>query len=144
MHIRCGLPVSSKAKRRRWRAQSKPPRTCITSAVRLALLFPMLQTIDQTWAIVMPGIWMQVFPESRNLILIISHILTYILSAVSSKPTSSSSQAACQQCVFSSGTSHRVLSASLRFAVGAESKVVQDMGVAHITNWSSRPSDRQL
>ncbi|EMD96464.1 hypothetical protein COCC4DRAFT_204728 [Bipolaris maydis ATCC 48331] len=32
--------------------------TCITSGVRLALLFPMLTTIDQTWAIVMPGIWM--------------------------------------------------------------------------------------
>ncbi|CAN9245055.1 unnamed protein product [Alternaria alternata] len=82
--------------------------TCITSAVRLALLFPMLQTIDQTWAIVMPGIWMQVFPRFRNLIFIISHILTYILSTVSSKPTSSSSQAVCQQCVSSSGTSHRV------------------------------------
>ncbi|KAF1362387.1 hypothetical protein EJ07DRAFT_12641, partial [Lizonia empirigonia] len=31
--------------------------TCITSAVRLVLLFPMLKTIDQTWAIVTPGIW---------------------------------------------------------------------------------------
>ncbi|CAN9280749.1 unnamed protein product [Alternaria alternata] len=43
-------------------------------ALRLALLFPMLQTIDQTWAIVMPGIWMQVFPESSlieaNLVII--------------------------------------------------------------------------
>jgi hypothetical protein len=37
-------------------------RTCITSGVRLALLFPMLQTIDQTWAIVLPGIWMYVVP----------------------------------------------------------------------------------
>ncbi|CAN9281845.1 unnamed protein product [Alternaria alternata] len=82
--------------------------TCITSAVRLALLFPMLQTIDQTWAIVMPGIWMQVFLKSRNLILIISYILIYIFSAVSSKPTSSLSQAACQQCVSSFGMSHRV------------------------------------
>ncbi|OAG14665.1 hypothetical protein CC77DRAFT_1099731 [Alternaria alternata] len=41
--------------------------TCITSAVRLALLFPMLQTIDQTWAIVMPGIWILI---EANLIII--------------------------------------------------------------------------
>ncbi|KAH6875140.1 hypothetical protein BKA58DRAFT_453973, partial [Alternaria rosae] len=41
--------------------------TCITSGVRLALLFPMLQTIDQTWAIVMPGIWILI---EANLVII--------------------------------------------------------------------------
>ncbi|KAL1797158.1 hypothetical protein ACET3X_003764 [Alternaria dauci] len=41
--------------------------TCITSAVRLALLFPMLQTMDQTWAIVMPGIWILI---EANLVIV--------------------------------------------------------------------------
>jgi hypothetical protein len=35
-------------------------RTCITSCVRLILLFPMLKTLDQSWAVVMPGLWMYV------------------------------------------------------------------------------------
>lgn len=41
--------------------------TCITSAVRLVLLFPMLKTIDQTWAIVTPGIWILI---EANLVII--------------------------------------------------------------------------
>ncbi|KAF1844010.1 uncharacterized protein K460DRAFT_155831 [Cucurbitaria berberidis CBS 394.84] len=41
--------------------------TCVTSAVRLGLLFPMLKTIDQTWAIVTPGIWILI---EANLVII--------------------------------------------------------------------------
>lgn len=41
--------------------------TCVTSGVRLFLLFPMLKTIDQTWAIVTPGIWILV---EANLVII--------------------------------------------------------------------------
>ncbi|KAF1940627.1 hypothetical protein EJ02DRAFT_435494 [Clathrospora elynae] len=41
--------------------------TCITSGVRLALLFTMLKTIDQTWAIVLPGIWILI---EANLVII--------------------------------------------------------------------------
>ena len=41
--------------------------TCVTSGVRLFLLFPMLKTIDQTWAIVTPGIWILI---EANLVII--------------------------------------------------------------------------
>lgn len=41
--------------------------TCITSGVRLVLLFPMLKTLDQTWAIVTPGIWILI---EANLVII--------------------------------------------------------------------------
>ncbi|KAF3042864.1 hypothetical protein E8E12_000618 [Didymella heteroderae] len=41
--------------------------TCVTSAVRLVLLFPMLRTIDQTWAIVTPGKWILI---EANLVII--------------------------------------------------------------------------
>ncbi|KAF3004843.1 hypothetical protein E8E13_004733 [Curvularia kusanoi] len=41
--------------------------TCVTSGVRLVLLFPMLKTLDQTWAIVTPGIWILI---EANLVII--------------------------------------------------------------------------
>lgn len=41
--------------------------TCVTSGVRLVLLFPMLKTTDQTWAIVTPGIWILI---EANLVII--------------------------------------------------------------------------
>ncbi|KAF2744974.1 hypothetical protein M011DRAFT_460462 [Sporormia fimetaria CBS 119925] len=41
--------------------------TCITSAVRFVLLFPMRKTIDQTWAIVTPGLWILI---EANLVII--------------------------------------------------------------------------
>ncbi|KAF2026714.1 hypothetical protein EK21DRAFT_73583 [Setomelanomma holmii] len=41
--------------------------TCVTSGLRLALLFPMLGTMDQTWAVVMPGLWVLI---EANLIII--------------------------------------------------------------------------
>ncbi|KAF1928847.1 uncharacterized protein M421DRAFT_420080 [Didymella exigua CBS 183.55] len=41
--------------------------TCVTSGVRLFLLFPMLKTIDLTWAIVTPGIWILI---EANLVII--------------------------------------------------------------------------
>jgi hypothetical protein len=47
--------------------------TCITSAVRLVLLFPMLKTVDQTWAIVTPGIWILI---EANLVIITGSLPT--------------------------------------------------------------------
>ncbi|KAH7095342.1 hypothetical protein FB567DRAFT_601183 [Paraphoma chrysanthemicola] len=47
--------------------------TCVTSGVRLALLFPMLKTIDQTWAIVMPGLWILI---EANLVIITGSLPT--------------------------------------------------------------------
>ena len=41
--------------------------TAVTSGVRLVLLFPMLKTLDQTWAIVTPGIWILI---EANLVII--------------------------------------------------------------------------
>jgi hypothetical protein len=41
--------------------------TCVTSGVRLFLLFPMLKTSDQTWSIVTPGIWILI---EANLVII--------------------------------------------------------------------------
>ncbi|KAF1833323.1 hypothetical protein BDW02DRAFT_552717 [Decorospora gaudefroyi] len=41
--------------------------TCITSGVRLALLSPMLKTMDLTWGVVLPGIWILI---EANLVII--------------------------------------------------------------------------